>query len=266
MKKRIPIRYISYILSFILLLWLPSGCTKSMANEDGSESLETNHYDNRTFGLSAKDLLSDERFTSLKVEIQHMAGFEPDPAALRHLKSFLYTHLHKKDGITITTSEIDAHNDTVISRKEVIAIEKKNRTVFTKGKQIAVYILYTNTDFTDNKTLGWAYGNTSAVIYGKAINDNSNKIGKPSRSTLESTILLHEFGHLIGLLHKDTPTATVHKDEAHESHCNNRKCLMYYGIDLEDRFGHLIKRSIPKLDKDCLDDLENIRNKGIAVP
>jgi hypothetical protein len=46
-----------------------------------------------------------------------------------------------------------------------------------------------------------------------------------------------------------------HQDETHSSHCNNRKCLMYYSIGTKDKFGYLIKSNIPELDENCLADL-----------
>lgn len=254
--------FIKSLLLISILLVLP-GCVKTLATEDGEDVFDTANYDRRGFGLSAKDLLSPERFTSLKVEVQYMKGFKPDEESIVALRRFLHAHLQKPDGIRITINEIQSAPDTIMSRQQVIATEKANRTAFTKNKELTVYVLYTNTDFTDKKTLGWAYGNTSIALYGKAIKDNSGKIGKPSRTTMESTILLHEMGHLMGLLHKDVPLKLQHKDATHESHCSNRNCLMYYGIDLEDHFGHLIKRKVPELDKDCLEVLETLRTSSL---
>ena len=38
------------------------------------------------------------------------------------------------------------------------------------------------------------------VIFGKTIHDNSGALGQTSRTKLESTVLDHEFGHILGLV------------------------------------------------------------------
>jgi hypothetical protein len=244
----------SVVVFLTFLLLCSYGCIKSIAGEEESIDYETLH--NRTFGASAREFLSDEKYTSLKLEIQYMEGYKPDKDAIYHLHSFLLKRLHKPQGITIVSREIAPETDKVLSRDEIIAIERKNRTAYTKGNQLAVYILYTNGMYVNDKIFGLAYRNTSTVIFGQNVKENTNKIGKPNRTKLEATILLHEMGHLLGLTGKGSPLQSDHYDENHVSHCKNRKCLMYYGIGTDDKFGYLVKGSIPKLDKDCLADLK----------
>ena len=241
-------------LSMILLLFVHTGCLKSMASEE-EKSLPTNFHDRR-FGASAGDLLTDQDFRSLKVEIQYMKGFKPDLGAIVALEKFLKTHLHKPDGIVIFTSEIDTALTASLRREDVLAIEKRNRQYYSYEQELAVYILYTNGEYVNPKILGEAYRNTSAVIYGKSIADHTGKLGKPDRTKLEATILLHEMGHLMGLVNKGTAAQSEHTDEAHASHCSNTSCLMYWANGLEDKFGHLIKGTIPGLDSACLEDLK----------
>lgn len=231
-----------------------TGCIKTIASEE--EVMNPEFFHNKPFGASAEELLSDKNFTSLKVEIQYMPGFEPDQEAVYELWKFLHTHLNKPEGISVVTRRIKAAKDTVLTKPEVLAIERANRSSYTSGKEIALYVLYTNGEFTNSKILGYAHRNTSVVIFGKNINENSGKIGKPDRTRLESTVLLHEMGHLLGLVNEGSTMQKNHKDTKHASHCRNRKCLMYYGIEIEDKFGHLIKKGIPKLDEDCLADLK----------
>jgi hypothetical protein len=240
------------LISFLLLFLY--GCVKSIAGEEESIDYETLH--NRSFGASARELLSDEKYTSLKIEIQYMEGYKPDKDAIYHLHSFLQKLLNKPQGITIVTREIAPLEDKVLSRDEIIAIERKNRTAYTKGNQLAVYILYTNGMYVNDKIFGLAYRNTSAVIFGQNVMENTNKIGKPNRTKLEATVLLHEMGHLLGLTGKGSALQSDHYDDKHVSHCRNRKCLMYYGIGTDDKVGYLVKGQIPKLDKDCLADLK----------
>ncbi len=240
------------MLSVCLMILVLTSCTKSIAIEE--RRYDRNFHLQRV-GTSARDFLSDERFTSLKIEVQYMTGYEPDEKALHNLKSFLYERLHKSGGIQVTTKEIEASKDTFLTMQEVIAIEKANRTAYSKGQELTVYILYTNGYFSNDKMLGYAYLNTSAVLFGRNIEDNSNKYRKINRSDLETRILLHEMAHLLGLVNVGTALQSDHKDNDNGKHCLNKQCLMYYLTDTEESPGILQKKGIPKLDEACLEDL-----------
>jgi nitrous oxide reductase accessory protein NosL len=61
-------------------------CNKS---NDNNSALEPSSLHNRSVGSSASELLSADKYKSLRVEVQYMAGFAPDATAINHLKSFL---------------------------------------------------------------------------------------------------------------------------------------------------------------------------------
>lgn len=243
-----------YPLITLCLSILVLGCSKEkniyQQNPDIDASLHT-----RSVGASANELLSLSKYTSLKIEVQYMPGYAPDAGAITHLQNTLTGILNKPGGITIVTKEIPASASGSLSAGDVFEIEKKNRTAFTSGSEIAVYILYTNGNYTSNNTLGIAYKNTSAAIFGKKIHDNSGGVGQVSRTKLEATVLEHELGHLLGLVDLGSPMQTGHKDGANGSHCNNSGCLMYYASETSDILGFLITGNIPAFDANCRADM-----------
>ena len=89
------------------------------------DSLDPNSLHNRSVASSAREMLSAERYKSLKIEVQYMPGFAPDAAALNHLQNFLTGYLNKPGGISITTKEIVANNKTSLTADEVHSIEKR---------------------------------------------------------------------------------------------------------------------------------------------
>jgi hypothetical protein len=243
----------------ILLLIIVTGCIKSIAGDD--DLVDTKAFHNKVVGAAAADLLRDDTYRSLTVEIQYMPGFAPDKKAVANLRSFLYEHLQKPGGISIVQKEITSSPDTVLTLEEAVDIERANRTKFASKDALTLYILYTNGYYTDNSILGWAYRNTSAVIFGKKIREQSDRRGKPDRTKLESTVLLHEMGHLLGLVNVGTPLQSAHKDNGHGKHCKNKHCLMYYKVDTRYIPSLLLKRDIPKLDAACLEDLQALKNE-----
>lgn len=236
----------------VLLLSNITACKKetTFTNNPGADDLH-----NKSVGFSANHLLSAGTYKSLKIEVQYMTGYAPDASALAHLQNILNTYLNKPSGISIVTKEIPASSSTSLSIDQVRTIEEQNRTVFTSGDQIGVYFLYTNGNFTDDKVLGAAYRNTSMVLFGKKIHDNSGGLGQASRTKLEATVLEHEFGHILGLVDIGTPMQTNHKDAAHGNHCNNTNCLMYYASETTDILGFLITGNIPSFDANCIADM-----------
>lgn len=243
-----------YFLTLFFAASLLVGCSKSDTSYVNNPNAP-DYLHNRPVGASAKELLSSSQYSSLKIEVQYMTGFQPDAPALDHLQTTLAAIINKPAGITIVTKEISSSASQALSVNDIINIERNNRTAFTNGSQLAVYILYTNGNYTDPNVLGIAYKNTSAVLFGKKINDNSGGLGQANRTKLVATVSEHEIGHLLGLVDLGSPMQTGHKDVSNGSHCNNSNCLMYYASETTDILGFLITGNIPAFDANCRADL-----------
>ena len=237
--------------TFILLL---AGCSKSYTSYVNNPNV-LGYLHNRPVGASARELLASTNYQSLRIEVLYMAGFAPDAAAISHLQTALTNLLNKPSGITIVTKEIPAVSATTLSVDDILQIEKTNRAAFTTGSQITVSVILTNGNYIEADVLGIAYKNTSVVLFGKKIHDNSGGIGQASRTKLEATVLEHEFGHLLGLVDLGSPMQVLHKDAVHGNHCNNSACLMYYASETSDIFGFLVTGNIPTFDANCKADL-----------
>jgi len=248
------------VIFVLLLAYLPLvSCVKTLA-EETVPKINLQAFHNRRLGESAHELLSDKKFTSLDVEIHYMKGFKPQEETITNLETFLLTYLNKPHGIFIHLREIDAIENTALMREDLLALEHSNRSLFAHQQRHAIYVLFTNGDHINNKILGMAYKNTSAVIFGKAIRENSNLEGKLTRMELETAVLLHEMGHLLGLVNKGSEMESGHADTVHETHCANPRCLMYYSTETKKLSLVLLKGNIPELDEDCIRDL--LRNGG----
>lgn len=240
-----------HVIAAVILLTSCSKSSSSYVNNPNAPDV----LHNRPVGASANEILSATKYTSLKIEVQYMPGYQPDAAALNHLQATLNGLLNKPAGITIITKEIPASGKATLSLNDIITIERNNRTAFTNGTEMALYILYTDGNYSTNNVLGVAYKNTSTALFGKILHDNSGNIGQASRTKLIATVAEHEMGHLLGLVDVGSPMQTAHKDPAHGSHCNNTNCLMYYASETSDIFGFLITGNIPSFDVNCKADL-----------
>src|SRR5437588_319719 len=115
------------IVLFCFLALVSFHCKKT---KEIIDAIDPNSLHDRAVGASANELLSANKFTSLKVEMQYMTGFAPDANAVTHLQNFLATYLNKPAGISIVTKEIGVSSNTTLNADDVHAIEKTNRTAF----------------------------------------------------------------------------------------------------------------------------------------
>jgi hypothetical protein len=245
-------------LLFLPLFFLAS-CSK---DEDDPENFNKDHSLNKkSVGYSAHDLLSADKYKSVIVEIQYVQGFEPTQAAVNSLEAFMEERLNKPGGINFKLKQIPAGGQVSYSTQDIADIENQYREEFTTPDQLAIYFFFADSHYAGNtgngQVLGQAYWNTSMVVFGKTVQDLSGGLGQPSQATLESVILNHELGHILGLVNVGTEMVTNHQDAPHGAHCTNTNCLMYYGVETGDVVQNLIGGNIPQLDQDCLNDLKN---------
>lgn len=207
--------------------------------------------DYKTLGSSAHGLLAEAPYKLLQIELNYMPGYAPDSSSLNELVRFLSARINKSAGIQIIQHQIAPSGEAILNLGQVVALEKKNRSIFTGNDVIAVHILVADADYADVNVLGKSYWNTSIVLFGKTIKTVSGAIGQVSQSVLFTTLAEHEFGHLMGLVDVGSPMQTPHKDAANGTHCNNKNCLMYYAIETT-----ATQTGIPLLDANCLADLK----------
>lgn len=208
-------------------------------------------YSNQAVGLSAHDMLSNEQYNTINVQVQYMPGYQLEAAAITNLTTYLNTLCNKPGGISIIQSQIPASGDTLEPNK-IALLEKQNRTAYTAANTLSLYIMVTDGYDTSINTLGIAYRNTSVCLFGKNIFDNSGGLGQVTRLALETSVLEHEIGHLLGLVNQGSPMQSPHMDTDHGHHCSNPACLMYYSIELHRLSGF---SKIPTLDSNCRADL-----------
>lgn len=238
-------------LFFLLLLFLFGGCSL-IFNETKSPYSNT-----KKVGASAGHFLRSDTFKKLVVEIDYVAGTKLKPETVDSLTLFLEQLLHKPDGIFISIDEeIPSPKRRVFKAEHLQKIEKKYRKNFTLDSTLTVYVLVLDGAFKTNDLDGVAYNNTSIALFGDVIQKNYGGLGQPSVTTAQSAILMHEFGHLLGLVDKGSPMIQDHLEIDEGAHCSTEYCLMNSTIQTSDLNWNLTGGIIPKLDSLCIQDLK----------
>jgi hypothetical protein len=237
---------------FIFLIIIPfiNYCKKARQASGVSESK-----------IKPSDYLSSSKYKSLQIDFCYEQGHPPSPETINNVKSFLQERLNKPSGIQFFLRAISGSAKAALNIADVADIERKHRSYYSDGSILTAFVYLANSDYSDNqgstKALGIQYNVSSVVLFGKTLQEYSGSLTKPSYSVLETTVLEHEFGHLLGLVDNGSPMVAQHIDGAHGRHCSNKSCLMYYLAETSDIVSNLLGGSIPVLDNSCINDLRN---------
>jgi hypothetical protein len=251
------------ILKVVLICSILFSCSSesdALLNNGNNEN--TNVSTNRQpTGSSANDLLSADKFKKMIVEVAYIDGFKPSTTAKNNFKNFINNRTFKPEGVEFIEKQIPSTGKSVYTLDEVVAIEKEFRTQYNTNTTIAVWVLFINgkssKDNNQGSILGAAYWNTSFVIYEETIHGLSDSAFEPERSLLESSVIHHEFGHILGLTNLGSDLQSDHEDAAHPKHCIEEDCLMYWAAESSQGISNMISGDqVPKLDVQCLADLK----------
>ncbi|WP_127024068.1 hypothetical protein [Flagellimonas beolgyonensis] len=260
MKKKIAL----YVLTGLLLF---AACSKD--SDITSENPTVNKTANLlTTGLSASDFLSNAEFDKLLIEIAFVSGFRPTAEAITNYENFLRERTFKQD-IEIRYTTLPSPQEATLTLDEVVQLESENRNVYNDGSTLALYIYFADAPAdTDNETegtvtLGAVYRNTSMVVYEQTIRDLANSSSAVQVEDVETATLLHETGHLFGLVALSTTPVNDHEDPDAENHCNVAGCLMraelQFGTSLLKMMQSNVSKgtaAVPDFDAECLLDLQ----------
>lgn len=251
---------ISVVFFALSLVFTYSGCTRD--ENDDEIGVKNGFNYGKAPGVNAQDYVSGNVYSSLNVQILYMPSAKPTTAALDNLESFLEDFLDKEN-ITLVLSEIKSNGQGTYSIDDIRRIEKENRKVFNSGDAFSASMLFVDGDFSENSdngsVLGVAYNNTSMAVFEKTLQDNAGGLFQPSLSTVETTVMNHEFGHLMGLVNNGAPLTSDHHDSERGAHCTENDCLMYFAVEGSDFITNLRGGNIPTLDAQCQSDLNSLR-------
>lgn len=237
-------------------------CILSCSKDDSGEGNGVDTSGNtKTTGASANEFLSGDEFSEMYIEIVYVEGFKPTETAINNFVSFLESRLNKPGGIVIEQRAIASPGILAYSVSDVIDIEREHREKYNSEGQITVFGFFADGEYAENtedsSVLGIAYRNTSFAVFEETIRDFGSDAFAPALSVLETTVINHEFGHLLGLVNAGTTPQSNHQDTEHGKHCSEEDCLMYWTAETgEGLLGMLTGGAVPSLDSQCIADLQ----------
>ncbi len=232
------------IASIIMCFGLLIGCSKNSTETEKEIPIDKSANLLGT-GDSAADILSNDRFDKLLIEVAHVTGFKPTPSAIDAFVNFIKRYTFKQD-IEIVYNELESPDEETLTLQEIADLESANRTVYNSGSTLAIYIYFADAPSDDDDedeelvTLGAVYRNTSMVIHEATVRKLAGQSAIISNADVEIATLNHEFGHLFGLVNLGSPSVNDHEGtivdangkEVGNNHCTVEGCLMRAELQL----------------------------------
>ncbi|WP_149274891.1 hypothetical protein [Pareuzebyella sediminis] len=284
--------------SILLLFLVFLGCSKSsVENPDKTPKAVDKTANLLGTGQSARDLLSNDKFSKLKIEIGYVDGFRPTQEAIGAFVDFLNQRTFK-ESIEVVYNRLESPGEESLTVDKISDLEEDNRTIYNEGDTMAVFIYFSDApaegDDEDEGlvTLGAVYRNTSMIIHEVTVRKLAGQSIFISNAQVELATLNHEFGHLFGLVNLGTDPINDHEDVERDtngdpvidgdgnttgnSHCSVDGCLMRAQLQFggpSSKAASLLEKSGNSLDVACalsgqsvLKMLEHQASKGISAP
>jgi len=183
-------------------------------------------------------------YDRIVIELYSTTTSRHSPEAIKILKAKMEEYrICRADQIFVVSQTPSAVSNIAWNSDLLRALEARERTLHDrkpKDRFLIIWIAYVPGIYVvPNRlnTVGLKYGNTSIAIFQKGFN-----------SSYEASILVHELGHIIGLVDRskrsDPPV-----NPNRPNHCNNQNCVMFWRVNPAGKFDGKCQRDIRALTK-----------------
>lgn len=234
--------------------------------------------------FAAADFVTDAPYGGLVLEVDAVVEERPADAVLEatHARLFELVEagaVEKPDGIAFTIDEELpplGDPDRPWTFDELEGLARAHRNLFPGEGVAVIHMLVVDGryegDDGDGLVLGLAWGGDTLALFSDniaracesapAVQLLAPALAEEVCRRTTATVLLHEVGHLLGLVNNGAPMQVDHQDEAHGAHDVDEDCIMYWAAE-RSRIADVIAERVaqggaeqPSFDQACLDDLK----------
>jgi len=192
----------------------------------------------------------------LIVEIDTQDGTSADGGAIDHLLATLGS-IADKQGIDLAGGNSFSSNVDIWTTDDLKAVAADNREQFSGPDAVVIYIVYVHGQFGEGGVLGVAHSASEIGLFPDEWSGLGGLLG--SDAAIERSVVLHEVGHLLGLVNLSYESEIAHEDPEHDGHSANEDSVMHWAID-STLIGQIFSGPPPdEFDADDLADIEGLR-------
>jgi hypothetical protein len=165
----------------------------------------------------------------LTVEINAVNGREPTPDALARLKARLSSVLDKPAGIEFLPVKTFTSSRSSYTMTDIENLEAQHRRQWSDDSKAVIHLLCLNGRYEGGGPLAIAYRASSIVAFPEQIDNAATAV--VGRTVIERAVLVHEFGHLLGLVNIGYQSPRDHEDPQHRGHSKSTGSVMYWAVE-----------------------------------
>jgi hypothetical protein len=245
----------AFVVGFLVLLPLPLAAGFGWFGLNPVQAERT-----APVGSFAHHLLTSFPDDRLVVEIASAPGAAPPAASVSLLWNRMNETLQKSSVRFVT--ETIATSGASFTTDGLFSVEQADRQYWPSPGQMALFYLCVHGSYAgESGVLGLAFRGSSIAVF----SDTIAAVAGGDPAAITSTVLIHEFGHEIGLvgLIGNAPN----EDPAHPGHSSDPNDVMYWAVESTAGLGGLLGGAAPPTQFAAADlaDLQTVRNTPIAL-
>lgn len=196
-------------------------------------------------GPGPVDYVSNKKYGTWVIEMDYVEGQQPPTDALTYLEARLEEVVDKPGGVEIRRGEALAPHGGSWSQKDVLDTDGRTRDLETGGGTVVLHLMFLDGRYAPNAdVLGVTY--TSSTGSGRVTSSGPIAIFSEAirgaacppplgiclnEQAIWRAVLVHEFGHAMGLVDLGAPMQRDHEDDEHPGHSTNQNSVMYYAVE-----------------------------------
>lgn len=254
-------------LAAIAALAILGGCSDG-AGSKGSNNGENNGGNNGGAPPVPEAYIRGDQATRLVFELDTVDGITAREAARDYVSQKLGAVVDKPDGIEwVSDGTIEsrgADHVWTFDELEELAYDQFGLEVAEGTEKI--HVMYVDGSYEEDNVLGLAFSNRHIVMFHDVLDASCSRPLLRERlcPPAESSVLLHEVGHVIGLVDNGVDMVADHKDADHGAHDVSEDCVMFWayeGVGIIDVVEARLTGTSPELDfgEACKADLAAVR-------
>ncbi len=204
--------------------------------------------------------LNDDRYSELLIEYNYIMGYPPSSTARESLISTIYELCEKDEVKDIVGEGIPFRlGRTKYSSEHIELLFEEYSSYERRGTLMVLNVLYLDGEWEQkSNVLGLSFGGEYIVVFKETMYVLTQNSQNLEVEDVETSVLIHEFGHILGLV--GIGYESEHEDEDYEHHCDESagRCVMSASVQI--RIGAYTEPPPSEFCQLCSDDIERIRS------
>ena len=207
-----------------------------------------------------------DSYTELIIEIDFESGYKPETSSTDLLTQRISEVCSFSQGISTEFTETNFADVGTWSADDVREQGWDNKNADpTVGKTLRWQLIFPAESYEDDSVLGVAVDASTIAIFGESVDGAAGFFNRPSAEEVENSVMVHEVGHLLGLVNLVYTSPVDHESADKPGHSDNDDSVMYWAIESMS-VGSFISGDLPNdFDQDDKNDLAGMAAGTIEV-